>query len=86
MRLLEKTIFVPSGDHAGSKSTAELSVSWTWPLPSAFIFQISGLEPFGFLEFTDCVKAMCAPSADHAGSVSIGTRCRSDSLRRSRQG
>jgi hypothetical protein len=43
-----------------------LNVSLVWPLPSAFITQISGGGPSSRLLW----KAICVPVGDHAGAVS----------------
>ena len=40
-RELTKTIFFPSGDHDGSKSSAGVSVRRVFPPPTAFIVQMS---------------------------------------------
>jgi hypothetical protein len=59
----EKTILEPSGDQAGSKSSARSSVMFTWPPPSGFITTISGFPNSPRNE----VKAIFVASGDQFG-------------------
>ncbi len=63
---LQKAILVPSGDQVGSASTAWPEVSFLWPVPSAFIVQMSKLPAPLIL-----LKAILDPSGEKAGSRSL---------------
>src|SRR5690242_16616591 len=57
-----KTIFVPSGDQAGSRSQSAVLVNWLAAVPSAFMVQMSLL----------CWKASLVPSGDQLGGKDPG--------------
>ena len=63
-RVLEKTIFWPSGDHAGVRSSPGCDVNWIRPVPSAFITHTSNCP-----ERSE-EKAIFVPSGDQAGDES----------------
>ena len=63
VRSLTKTIELPSGEYAGSASSAGLSVSRTWFEPSAFMFQTSRLPASSRSESKTSVR----PSGDQLG-------------------
>src|SRR5690242_17444291 len=60
--LTEYAMRCPSGDHVGWSSQAPKFVRARCPVPSAFIIQISALEP------RTRVNAMLCPSGDQAGA------------------
>ena len=62
-------ILVPSGDQSGLQSAAVFVVSRTWPLPSAFIDQISVSVPVQPV-FEPRQKAIFWPSGEIDGSAS----------------
>src|SRR5581483_723206 len=61
----------PSGDHAGSSfaAFAAVCVSSRWPVPSAFMTEISSWPTLA------STKAICLPSGDHVGSISFVASC-----------
>ena len=68
-RVLAKATLDPSGDQAGSLSSALDEGSgeiWFWPLPSGFIVQMRNLLPGVARSY-----AILVPSGDQAGCCSV---------------
>ncbi len=71
-----KTIRVPSGDQAGSRSSSGQSVSWTTSVPSAFMEKISKLPVRSLVKTSRPLipgKAACTGGDPHRGRTAAST-------------